>query len=87
VTLVVIDASAGVEIVCDTRRGRALARLLPVEAEGWVPEHAGDAPVVHQDDVAAVQALLERTGGRGFALGALAPGVDISWFAGQRRHE
>ncbi|HEY5431604.1 MAG TPA: type II toxin-antitoxin system VapC family toxin [Solirubrobacteraceae bacterium] len=38
-TLVVIDASAGVEIVCDTRRGRALARLLPVGAEGWVPEH------------------------------------------------
>ena len=33
-TLVVIDASAGVEIVCDTRRGRALARLLPVGAEG-----------------------------------------------------
>jgi len=39
VTLVVIDASAGVEIVCNTWRGRALARLLPVEAEGWVPEH------------------------------------------------
>jgi predicted nucleic acid-binding protein len=39
VTLVVIDASAGVEIVCGTRRGRALARLLPVGAEGWVPEH------------------------------------------------
>ena len=38
-TLVVIDASAGVEIVCDTRRGRALARLLPAGAEGWVPEH------------------------------------------------
>jgi hypothetical protein len=39
VTLFVIDASAGVEIVCDTRRDRALARLLPVGAEGWVPEH------------------------------------------------
>jgi predicted nucleic acid-binding protein len=39
VTAVVIDASAGVEIVADTRRGRALARLLPVGAEGWVPEH------------------------------------------------
>ncbi len=38
-TLVVIDASASVEMVCDTRRGRALARLLPVGAEGWVPEH------------------------------------------------
>jgi predicted nucleic acid-binding protein len=39
VTLVVIDASACVEIVCNTRRGRALARLLPAGAEGWVPEH------------------------------------------------
>jgi predicted nucleic acid-binding protein len=39
VTRVVIDASAGAEIVADTRRGRALARLLPVGAEGWVPEH------------------------------------------------
>jgi predicted nucleic acid-binding protein len=39
VTAVVIDASAGVEIVTDTRRGRALARLIPADAEGWVPEH------------------------------------------------
>lgn len=38
-TLVVIDASAGAEIVCNTRRGRALARLLPVRSEGWAPEH------------------------------------------------
>jgi predicted nucleic acid-binding protein len=39
VSAVVIDASAGVEIVADTRRGRALSRLVPVGAEGWVPEH------------------------------------------------
>jgi predicted nucleic acid-binding protein len=39
VSAVVIDASAGVEIVAGTRRGRALARLLPGDAEGWVPEH------------------------------------------------
>jgi len=39
VTAVVIDASAGVEIVADTRRGRALARLVPADTEGWVPEH------------------------------------------------
>ncbi len=38
VTPVVIDASAGAEIVADTRRARALAGLLPVEAVG-VPEH------------------------------------------------
>ena len=38
-TAVVIDASAGVEIVADTRRGRALARLVPRGYEGWVPEH------------------------------------------------
>ena len=36
---VVIDASAGAEIVADTRRGRAFARLVPAGAEGWVPEH------------------------------------------------
>ncbi len=36
---VVVDASAGAEIVADTRRGRALARLVPPTAEGWVPEH------------------------------------------------
>jgi predicted nucleic acid-binding protein len=39
VTAVVIDASAGVEIVGGTRRGRALARLLKADSEGWVPEH------------------------------------------------
>jgi hypothetical protein len=39
VTAVVIDASAGVEMVAGTRRGAALAKLLPAEAEGWVPEH------------------------------------------------
>lgn len=38
-TPVVIDASAGVEIVTDTARGRRLAGLLPNDAEGWVPEH------------------------------------------------
>jgi hypothetical protein len=42
---------------------------------------------VHQDDVAPVQTPLERAGGRCFALGALAPGVDVSWLAGQRRDE
>ncbi len=36
---VVVDASAGAEIVADTRRGRGLARLVPAGAEGWVPEH------------------------------------------------
>jgi hypothetical protein len=39
VSPVVIDASAGAEIVTDTRRGRALVRLLPADADGWVPEH------------------------------------------------
>lgn len=36
---VVIDASAGAEIVANTRRGRSLARLIPDGAEGWVPQH------------------------------------------------
>jgi predicted nucleic acid-binding protein len=39
VTPVVIDASAGAEIAIDSARGRALARLLPPDAVGWVPEH------------------------------------------------
>jgi len=38
-TPVVIDASAGAEIVTDTRRGFALLRLLPRDADPWVPEH------------------------------------------------
>lgn len=36
---IVVDASAGAEIVADTRRGRALARLVPPGSDGWVPEH------------------------------------------------
>jgi predicted nucleic acid-binding protein len=39
VSATVIDASAGAEIVARTRRGQALARLLPERSEGWVPEH------------------------------------------------
>lgn len=38
-SVIVIDASAGVEIVANTRRGRALARLIPPDSQGWVPEH------------------------------------------------
>lgn len=38
-TPVVIDASAGVEILANTAHGRRLAQLLPTDAVGWVPEH------------------------------------------------
>lgn len=38
-TPVVVDASAGAEIVIETRRGNALARLIPAGAQAWVPEH------------------------------------------------
>jgi len=38
VTPVVIDASAGVELVADTVRGRSLRALLPPDAVPWVPE-------------------------------------------------
>lgn len=38
-TRVVIDASAGAEIVARTLRGLTLARLVPAGAEEWVPEH------------------------------------------------
>ncbi|MDQ2727596.1 MAG: type II toxin-antitoxin system VapC family toxin [Actinomycetota bacterium] len=37
-TPVVIDASAGVELVADTTRGRALRRLLPADSAPWAPE-------------------------------------------------
>ncbi len=37
-TPVVIDASAGVELIVDTTRGRALRTLLPADAVPWVPE-------------------------------------------------
>jgi predicted nucleic acid-binding protein len=39
VSTIVIDASAGVEIVANTRRGRTVARLIPPDSQGWVPEH------------------------------------------------
>jgi len=35
---VVIDASAGVELITDTARGRALRKLLPADAVAWTPE-------------------------------------------------
>lgn len=38
-TPIVIDASAGAEIVTGTQRGRALLRLLSDDAVPWVPEH------------------------------------------------
>jgi hypothetical protein len=38
VTPVVIDAPAGVELVADTIRGRALRTLMPPDAGPWVPE-------------------------------------------------
>ncbi len=37
-TPVVIDASAGVELIADTIRGRALRTLLPADAVPWAPE-------------------------------------------------
>ncbi len=37
-TPVVLDASAGVELVADTLRGRALRTLLPPDPVPWVPE-------------------------------------------------
>jgi predicted nucleic acid-binding protein len=39
VTKVVVDASAGVEIAAETATGNALSRLVPPDAELWVPEH------------------------------------------------
>lgn len=38
-TAVVIDASAGVELVANTVRGRRLRRVIPPGSDPWVPEH------------------------------------------------
>jgi predicted nucleic acid-binding protein len=38
VTPVVIDASAGVELIASTSRARALRALLPADAVPWAPE-------------------------------------------------
>lgn len=37
-TPVVIDASAGVELIANTARGRALRRVLPADTVPWAPE-------------------------------------------------
>lgn len=38
-TRFVLDASPGVELLLDTKRGRALAAKRPAAADWWVPEH------------------------------------------------
>ena len=38
-TRLVLDASAGVELLLDTERGGSLASKLPSGASWWVPEH------------------------------------------------
>ena len=38
-TRLVLDASAGVELLLNTQRARALSAKLPESAEWWVPEH------------------------------------------------
>jgi predicted nucleic acid-binding protein len=39
VTRLVLDASAGVELLLNTPRARSLSAKLPESAEWWVPEH------------------------------------------------
>jgi predicted nucleic acid-binding protein len=39
VTRLVLDASAGVELLLNTQRARSLSAKLPESAEWWVPEH------------------------------------------------
>lgn len=55
-TAVVVDASAGVELVADTTRGRRLRALLPDEAVPWVPEifYAECGAVLRRWDLARV---------------------------------
>jgi predicted nucleic acid-binding protein len=39
VTALVLDASAGVDLLLDTVTGRRLQRAIPANAKWWVPEH------------------------------------------------
>jgi hypothetical protein len=39
VNRIVLDASAGVELLLNTTRARSLSVQFPAEAEWWVPEH------------------------------------------------
>jgi len=39
VTRLVLDASAGVELLLNTRRAHSLSAQFPASAEWWVPEH------------------------------------------------
>jgi predicted nucleic acid-binding protein len=67
-TRIVLDASAGVEIVLRTPIGRQLRAKLPVGAETWVPEHyyAESVGVLRRDelnrrfDPARIQVALDR---------------------------
>ena len=63
-TPVVIDASAGTEIVTATRRGAAFLRLLPQDADPWVPEHffAEVLAVIRRKTIVA--RILDETQGR-----------------------
>jgi predicted nucleic acid-binding protein len=53
---VVIDASAGVELLVDTTRGRALRALFPTSAVPWVPDlfYAEVGSVLRRWDLAGV---------------------------------
>jgi predicted nucleic acid-binding protein len=39
VTVLVLDASASVDLLLDTTVGRALQQVIPSDADWWVPEH------------------------------------------------
>lgn len=85
---VVIDASAGAEIVANTRRGRALARLIPPGSEGWVPEHfyAEVLGVIRRQlliekivDNGQATAAVSRLRGWRLHHASVAPLVDAAW--------
>lgn len=63
-TPVVIDASAGVELVADTVRGRALRALLPPDAVPWAPEifYVECGAVLRRWDLNAILPPAEITG-------------------------
>jgi predicted nucleic acid-binding protein len=88
VSAVVIDASAGTEILAGTRRGQAHARLVPTEVEGWVPEHfyAEVLAVLRRQSLvrgliteAQATAAVSSLGGWSLHWASLASLVDAAW--------
>ena len=86
-TPVVIDASAGVELVADTTRGRALGALLPSDAVPWAPDtfYVEVGTVLRRWDLNAILAKWTRRSAS-WPLGPMRVAQVRSLFADAWRH-